>query len=134
MAKKKHFAKPLPLILRFFTALKITAQIYRPNRLTPTDLLYHLLEEQENDNICPVSKMVATGSAFSQETKHKIKQHFTEIYQDETLIVDWLNKKVNKYYFSRKKNANKNTDEAQKTFETILQQNGVYGLLKNFKP
>lgn len=123
-----HFSSPLPKLVRFYTALKITSQLYRPQRSTPTDILFMLLREGYYD-IRSENFMAAIGHAIGDGETDKMREFFTEVYNDEQLIIDWLNKKINQYYFAKKKKLKNGKDETWHIVNAIMQENGVFGLL-----
>ena len=135
VAKKydMEFTAPLPKLLRFFTALRITANLYRPkNRANAADILFLMLNQDEYMGVRPDLVMAATGHALSVEEMSLVREFFTDVYGDEQLILDWLNGKINKFYFSKKKSLNKDRWKNNDVFNAIMEDNKLFGLLEEF--
>ena len=76
--------------------------------------------------------MAATGHALSVEEMALVREFFTEVYGDEQLILDWLNGKINKFYFSQKKTLNMDRWKNKDVFNAIMDDNKLFGLLEEF--
>ena len=135
VAKKydMEFTSPLPKLLRFFTALRITANLYRPkSRANAADILFLMLNQEEYMGVRADLVMAATGHALSVEEMALVREFFTEVYGDEQLILDWLNGKINKFYFSQKKTLNMDRWKNKDVFNAIMDDNKLFGLLEEF--
>lgn len=125
----KQFESPLPKLIKFFTALKITAKTYRGFRVcTNTDILFCLMRENYY-GIEPALLAMSMEHIIGNEETPKMREFFTEVYNDERLIIDFLNGKINRYYFARKKHLKKDKSETNNLMSTILSENGIFGLL-----
>lgn len=142
MEKKYDFTKtPLSKIHRFFITLKMMKAIMGTKYTTPI-ILYIIMSdlyEEENDIGLSLEKAIM-GFDYKKNNVEEIKEHFLRIYNNDTLIEDYMNKKINNQYISMMKaniNKIKNSNKSSKkkvdeTISTIILESGIADFIMNY--
>lgn len=128
--QEKYFAKPLDKWDRFYTTIKIIAG-YFP-QLRPFTVLYYLMATSDRVSYNNVKKEALTVLKVGINTREQIKTLFLKIYNDEDLILDYLNKKITRRYFLKNKEMKTTPSaEADKEVSAIMDDLGLFNVLKD---
>ena len=130
--KKSLFAKPLPKSVKLMTALKITSKTYCRGRFNLPSVFFAL--NHNYDNYLTTHQMNAVcGTSYSRKTAYEMREFFIDAYNDEQLLVDYLNGEISVRYFSKVKNTSKTENETDALMTAIFSDNKTFGMLDNMK-
>lgn len=126
--EKSLFAKPLSRSAKFITALRITSATFMNRRYNIPAVLFVICYDF-GEELNGYQKMAIADIVLSEETAYELKEFFIDIYNNEDLLLDFLNGKISKYYFSRKKQRYKSKEETDSIVSTIINENILNSLL-----
>ena len=129
---KSLFAKPIPKSVKLMTALKITSKTYCRGRFNLPSVFFAL--NHNYDNYLTTHQMNAVcGTSYSRKTAYEMREFFIDAYNDEQLLVDYLNGEISVRYFSKVKNTSKTENETNALMTAIFSDNKTFGMLDNMK-
>ena len=129
---KSLFAKPIPKSVKLMTALKITSKTYCRGRFNLPSVFFAL--NHNYDNYLTTHQMNAVcGTSYSRKTAYEMREFFIDAYNDEQLLVDYLNGEISVRYFSKVKNTSKTENETDALMTAIFSDNKTFGMLDNMK-
>ena len=73
------------------------------------------------------------GTSYSRNTAYEMREFFIDAYNDEQLLVDYLNGEISVRYFSKVKNTSKTENETNALMTAIFSDNKTFGMLDNMK-
>lgn len=128
--KNKLFAKEdlLPEI-RLVTALKIVSKKFCHRNFNAPAILFTLLWDFEIEMASDM-RMIISDLAFSREKSHEIKEMFIKMYNDDDILLDYLNKKISDRFFVRAKKKETTEDEANASVKAIINNGFLSTFLK----
>lgn len=118
--RKKEFAKPLNLQVRFMTALRITANRFYTDYPVISVFMALLNEPLENEDYGFSHNI---NQYLTKDRYHEARCYFLEIYNDEDMIVSYLNKEITLKYFRRKPKKNMEKDMINRSVRNIINSN-----------
>ena len=129
---KSLFAKPLPKSVKLMTALKITSKTYCRGRFNLPSVFFAL--NHNYDNYLTTHQMNAVcGTSYSRKTAYEMREFFIDVYNDEQLLLDFLNGEISSRYFSKIKSSSKTEDETDALMNAIFSDNKTFGMLDDLK-
>lgn len=129
--KEKYFAKPLSKPERFITALRVTSIAYMNKNVNIPSVMFALLYDYEKDERTGYQKNTLCNTSVSKETAYELREYFVKMYEDEDLLIDYLNERVTKNYFGKLKRTHKDKDETEALIKSIFNEGDEMGLMKN---
>lgn len=125
--EKNLFAKEhLTKAVKICTALKIVSKKFLNGNYNAPAILFALLDDWDN-NLSSIQKSTVSNCYLSKETAHEAMEMFLMIYNDDSLILDFLNKHISERYFRRVRKTENNYDEVQASVSAII-NNGFLGM------
>lgn len=73
------------------------------------------------------------GTSYSRKTAYEMREFFIDIYNDEQLLLDFLNGEISSRYFSKVKKYSQTENETDAILTNIFNNNDVFGMLDNIK-
>ena len=129
---KSLFAKPIPKSVRLMTALKITSKTYCRDKFNLPSVFFAL--NHDYDNYLTTHQMNAVcATSYSRETAYKMREFFIDTYNDEQLLLDFLNGEISSRYLSKLKSSSKTEDETDALMNVIFSDNKTFGMLEDLK-
>lgn len=129
---KSLFAKPLPKSVKLMAALKITSKTYCRDKFNLPSVFFAL--NHDYDNYLTTHQMNAVcATSYSRETAYKMREFFIDTYNDEQLLLDFLNGEISSRYFSKLKKSSKTEDETDALMNAIFSDNKTFGMLDDLK-
>lgn len=125
---KSLFAKPLPKLVKLMTALKITSKTYCRDRFNLPSVFF-ALNHNYDDNLTTNQMNAVCATSYSRKTAYEMREFFIDIYNDEQLILDFLNGEISSRYFSKIKKSSKTENETDAIIGDIFRNNKVFGIL-----
>ena len=129
---KSLFAKPIPKSVRLMTALKITSKTYCRNRVNLPSVFF-ALHHNYDEKLTTHQMNAVCGTSFSRKTAYAMREFFIDVYNDEQLILDFLNGAISSRYFSQIKKAKNKENETDAIMSDIFNNNDVFGMLDDLK-
>ena len=129
---KSLFAKPLPKSVKLMTALKITSKTYCRGRFNLPSVFF-ALNHNYDDYLTTHQMNAVCGTSYSRKTAYEMREFFIDAYNDEQLLVDYLNGEISVRYFSKVKNTSKTENETNALMTAIFSDNKTFGMLDNMK-
>ena len=129
---KSLFAKPIPKSVRLMTALKITSKTYCRNRVNLPSVFF-ALHHNYDEKLTAHQMNAVCGTSFSRKTAYAMREFFIDVYNDEQLILDFLNGAISSRYFSQIKKTTNTEDATDAIMKNILSNNDVFGMLDDLK-
>lgn len=129
---KSLFAKPIPKSVKLMTALKITSKTYCRGRFNLPSVFF-ALNHNYNDYLTTHQMNAVCGTSYSRKTAYEMREFFIDAYNDEQLLVDYLNGEISVRYFSKVKNTSKTENETNALMTAIFSDNKTFGMLDNMK-
>ena len=129
---KSLFAKPLPKSVKLMTALKITSKTYCRDRFNLPSVFFALNHDYD-DKLTTVQMNAVCGTSYSRKTAYEMREFFIDIYNDEQLILDFLNGEISSRYFSKIKKSSKTENETDAIMGDIFRNNKVFGILDDLE-
>ena len=129
---KSLFAKPIPKSVRLMTALKITSKTYCRNRVNLPSVFF-ALHHNYDEKLTTYQMNAVCGTSFSRKTAYAMREFFIDVYNDEQLILDFLNGAISSRYFSQIKKAKNKENETDAIMSDIFNNNDVFGMLDDLK-
>ena len=128
--EKRLFAKEhLTYSVRLITALKIVAKKFCSRNFNAPAILFTLVHDFDTDLLGDQRKVIA-DIALGREKAHEVKEMFVQMYYDDEILLDYLNKKISDRYFFRAKKRTTTEDEVNASVKTII-NNGFLGSFLN---
>ena len=129
---KSLFAKPLPKSVKLMTALKITSKTYCRDKFNLPSVFFAL--NHDYDDYLTTHQMNAVcATSYSRETAYKMREFFIDVYNDEQLLLDFLNGEISSRYFSQLKSTSKTENETDVLMNAIFSDNKTFGMLDDLK-
>lgn len=118
--KNKLFAKEdLHHSVRLITAIKIVSKKFCHRNFNAPAIIFTLIHD--NSNSLSMEKKLGIGDImFGQEKAHEIKEMFIKMYNDDSILLDYLNKKITDRFFVRAKKNAITKDEADTSVKAII--------------
>ena len=129
---KSLFAKPIPKLVKLMTALKITSKTYCRDKFNLPSVFFALNHNYDNRLTTHQMKAVC-GTSYSRKTAYEMREFFIDIYNDEQLLLDFLNGEISSRYFSKVKKYSQTENETDAILTNIFNNNDVFGMLDNMK-
>lgn len=129
---KSLFAKPLPKSVKLMTALKITSKTYCRDRFNLPSVFF-ALNHNYDDYLTTHQMNAVCGTSYSRKTAYEMREFFIDIYNDEQLLLDFLNGEISSRYFSKVKKSSKTEDETDALMNAIFSDNKTFGMLDDLK-
>ena len=129
---KSLFAKPIPKSVKLMTALKITSKTYCRGRFNLPSVFF-ALNHNYDDYLTTHQMNAVCGTSYSRKTAYEMREFFIDAYNDEQLLVDYLNGEIRVRYFSKVKNTSKTENETNALMTAIFSDNKTFGMLDNMK-
>lgn len=129
--KEKYFTKPLDKQARFIAALRITSVAYINKGVHLPSVLFALLYDYDQDNLNSYQKNIIANTTLAKDLAYDLREYFVKTYNDEDVLLDYLNKRVSKNYFSKLKERNKGKDEVDTAVKAIINDVDSVGLIQN---
>ena len=129
---KSLFAKPIPKLVKLMTALKITSKTYCRDKFNLPSVFFALNHNYDN-RLTTHQMNTVCGTSYSRKTAYEMREFFIDIYNDEQLLLDFLNGEISSRYFSKVKKSSKTEDETDAILTNIFNNNDVFGMLDNMK-
>ena len=129
---KSLFAKPIPKSVKLMTALKITSKTYCRGRFNLPSVFF-ALNHNYDDYLTTHQMNAVCGTSYSRKTAYEMREFFIDAYNDEQLLVDYLNGEISVRYFSKVKNTSKTENETDALMTAIFSDNKTFGMLDNMK-
>lgn len=129
---KSLFAKPIPKSVKLMTALKITSKTYCRGRFNLPSVFF-ALNHNYDDYLTTHQMNAVCGTSYSRKTAYEMREFFIDAYNDEQLLVDYLNGEISVRYFSKVKNTSKTENETNALMTAIFSDNKTFGMLDNMK-
>lgn len=129
--KEKYFTKPLDKQARFIAALRITSVAYINKGIHLPSVLFALLYDYDQDNLNSYQKNIIANTTLAKDLAYDLREYFVKTYNDEDVLLDYLNKRVSKNYFSKLKERNKGKDEVDTAVKAIFNDVDSVGLIQN---
>ena len=130
--KKSLFAKPLPKLVKLMTALRITSKTYCRGRFNLPSVFF-ALNHNYDEKLTTHQMNAIGGTSYRRETAYEMREFFIDAYNDEQLLVDYLNGEISVRYFSKVKNTSKTENETDALMTAIFSDNKTFGMLDNMK-
>ena len=73
------------------------------------------------------------GTSYSRKTAYEMREFFIDVYNDEQLILDFLNGEISSRYFSKIKKSSRTENEADAIMGDIFRNNKVFGILDDLE-
>ena len=73
------------------------------------------------------------GTSYSRKTAYEMREFFIDVYNDEQLLLDFLNGEISSRYFSKIKSSSKTEDETDALMNAIFSDNKTFGMLDDLK-
>ncbi|WP_374440610.1 hypothetical protein [Epilithonimonas sp.] len=122
---KEHLTKAVKIV----TALKIVSKKFCNGNYNAPSILFAFLNDYKNE-LNSIQRSAVGNAYLSKDTAHEAMEMFEKIYNDESLILDYLNKDISERYFRRIRKREKNFDEVQASVSAII-NNGFLGMFLN---
>lgn len=129
---KSLFAKPLPKSVKLMTALKITSKTYCRDRFNLPSVFF-ALNHNYDDHLNTNQMNAVCGTSYSRKTAYEMREFFIDIYNDEQLILDFLNGEISSRYFSKIKKSSRTENETDAIMGDIFRNNKVFGILDDLE-
>lgn len=129
---KSLFAKPLPKSVKLMTALKITSKTYCRDRFNLPSVFF-ALNHNYDDHLTTNQMNAVCGTSYSRKTAYEMREFFIDVYNDEQLILDFLNGEISSRYFSKIKKSSKTENETDAIMGDIFRNNKVFGILDDLE-
>lgn len=129
---KSLFAKPIPKSVKLMTALKITSKTYCRGRFNLPSVFF-ALNHNYDDYLTTHQMNAVCGTSYSRKTAYEMREFFIDAYNDEQLLVDYLNGEISVRYFSKVKNTSKTENETDALMTAIFSDNKTFGMLDDMK-
>lgn len=129
---KSLFAKPIPKSVKLMTALKITSKTYCRGRFNLPSVFF-ALNHNYDDYLTTHQMNAVCGTSYSRKTAYEMREFFIDAYNDEQLLVDYLNGEISVRYFSKVKNTSKTENDTNALMTAIFSDNKTFGMLDNMK-
>lgn len=129
---KSLFAKPLPKSVKLMTALKITSKTYCRDRFNLPSVFF-ALNNNYDDHLTTNQMNAVCGTSYSRKTAYEMREFFIDVYNDEQLILDFLNGEISSRYFSKIKKSSKTENETDAIMGDIFRNNKVFGILDDLE-
>ena len=129
---KSLFAKPIPKSVKLMTALKITSKTYCRGRFNLPSVFF-ALNHNYDDYLTTHQMNAVCGTSYSRKTAYEMREFFIDAYNDEQLLVDYLNGEISVRYFSKVKNTSKTENETNALMTAIFSDNKTFGMLDDMK-
>lgn len=126
--KKSLFAKPLPKLVKLMTALRITSKTYCRGRFNLPSVFF-ALNHNYDEGLTTHQMNAIGGTSYSRKTAYEMREFFIDIYNDEQLILDFLNKEISERYFSKLKEKAYTEQETDVLINVIFDDNDMFGLI-----
>ena len=114
------------------TALKITSKTYCRNRVNLPSVFF-ALHHNYDEKLTTYQMNAVCGTSFSRKTAYAIREFFIDVYNDEQLILDFLNGEISSRYFSQVKKTKNEENETDAIISDIFKNNDVFGILDDLK-
>ena len=129
---KSLFAKPIPKLVKLMTALKITSKTYCRDKFNLPSVFF-ALNHNYNNRLTTHQMNAVCGTSYSRKTAYEMREFFIDIYNDEQLLLDFLNGKISSRYFSKVKKYSQTENETDAILTNIFNNNDVFGMLDSMK-
>lgn len=129
---KSLFAKPLPKSVKLMTALKITSKTYCRDRFNLPSVFF-ALNHNYDDHLTTNQMNAVCGTSYSRKTAYEMREFFIDVYNDEQLILDFLNGEISSRYFSKIKKSSKTENETDAIMGDIFRNNKVFGIIDDLE-
>ena len=129
---KSLFAKPLPKSVKLMTALKITSKTYCRDRFNLPSVFF-ALNHNYDDYLTTHQMNAVCGTSYSRKTAYEMREFFIDVYNDEQLLLDFLNGEISSRYFSKIKSSSKTEDETDALMNAIFSDNKTFGMRDDLK-
>lgn len=116
-------------MVRVITAFKITGLALYDGKMPHLDFLFWFHYDFEKNPLTTEQKRVLLRDRLTERSVLEIKEYFLKIYNDEQLIVDFLNKKITKYYFTEKRRLTKSKDDINNNIKEIMDNTELFDLI-----
>lgn len=73
------------------------------------------------------------ATSYSRKTAYEMREFFIDVYNDEQLLLDFLNGEISSRYFSKIKKSSKTENETDAVLNNIFTNNNVFGMLDDLK-
>ena len=130
--KKSLFAKPLPKLVKLMTALRITSKTYCRGRFNLPSVFF-ALNHNYDEKLTTHQMNAIGGTSYRRETAYEMREFFIDVYNDEQLLLDFLNGEISSRYFSKIKSSSKTEDETDALMNAIFSDNKTFGMLDDLK-
>ena len=134
-AHKNLFAKTnLTKSVRFITALKITAKKFCNGNFNAAAILFGIMGdfEQANASLSGYQRNAVADIAFSESKCELLRDFFTDIYNDDHTLLDFLNDKITVRSLSINKPRKRTKVEAMDFSKDIINDDLLANLDFNF--
>ena len=129
---KSLFAKPLPKSVKLMTALKITSKTYCRGRFNLPSVFF-ALNHNYDEKLTTHQMNAIGGTSYRRETAYEMREFFIDVYNDEQLLLDFLNGEISSRYFSKIKKSSKTENETDAIMGDIFRNNKVFGILDDLE-
>lgn len=128
--KKKYFAKPLDKWDRFYTTIRMISSLFPEFGLRPFFILYYLMNMDDSSHNNIMYEAITPKKA-GVNTRKKIRALFVKIYNNEDLIVDYLNKKITKRYLNQNRETKVEISrQADREVSAIMDDLGLFDVIE----
>jgi len=134
-AHKNLFAKSnLTKSVRFITALKITAKKFCNGNYNASAILFAIMGDFEsaNKSMSGYQRNAVADIAFSESKCELLRQFFTEIYNNDETLLDFLNDKITVRSLSINKPRKRTKEEVMDFSKEIINDDLLANLDFNF--
>lgn len=128
---KNTFAKNnLTKSVRFITAIKITSKKYCNDKFNAPSILFAIMGDFENVNqsLTGYQRNAVSDIVFSKEKCDLIREFFVDIYNNDDVLLDFLNKKITTRSISLNRKLNKNKEDVLDSAKEIINEDLIYNL------
>lgn len=73
------------------------------------------------------------ATSYSRKTAYEMREFFIDVYNDEQLLLDFLNGEISSRYFSKIKKSSKTENETDAIMGDIFRNNKVFGILDDLE-
>lgn len=73
------------------------------------------------------------ATSYSRKTAYEMREFFIDVYNDEQLMIDFLNGEISSRYFSKIKKSSKTEGETDALMNKIFSDNDVFGMIDDLK-
>lgn len=108
---------------KLYVICNMLSNIYRNSKSTSFEILYWLNCDLEDTVISSTQRLIISRVAFSKDKVMEMRELFVKLYENNDIILDYLNRKITKHYFfshiKRPKDYKKTNDEVKKIFNDL---------------